>query len=136
MVGNGRSRFAVIDRGLRALAQVQFAGTDFQPVIGALVEVETPAQCDDPAVVEFDAAVMERGAGLDVELDAVFLQAPGDGDDLGTGFLFFLIVLVVGDKLDFLHGASIDTDFTEVEEVGDLMVMYGSSNLTFFAPCR
>ncbi len=49
-----------VDRGLHARTEVHIAGADVQPVVRALVNVETAADLHRPAVAEDDMAIMER----------------------------------------------------------------------------
>ena len=50
---------SIINRCLGALAEVELIGADIEPIVRALIEVEASAECNDPAVVEFHAAVVQ-----------------------------------------------------------------------------
>ena len=110
------------DRGLLALAEIEFVGADGEPVVGRLVDVEAASEGDVPAVVEFDPPVVECAAEFHGQLDPVLKEAVFDGSQLGLDLLFLEVVIVGSGQVNLLDGSGIDADLAESQEVHDLML--------------
>lgn len=74
-VARGASGSKDVYLGLQTFAQTHIHSTYLEPAARSLVEVQAPADLDDPAVVESNLSVMQIGVDIDFQLYVLLQQA-------------------------------------------------------------
>lgn len=77
MAYNGRLNFGVpknVNLGFEAFPQAEIVGANFEPTPRFLIEIQTPSDFDDPAIIEADFPVVHIRVKPYVQLDIKFQE--------------------------------------------------------------
>jgi len=99
------------------------------PALGFLVEIESPADLDDPSVVGTDLSVVDGIAEVHFELDSTFDEAVAKTCQRLFHLKPLLLIIVPGYKLNLLDRPPPHRCLAESNEVFDLM---GEPNVGLF----
>ncbi len=95
---------------------------NLKPARWLLIEIQSSADLDDPAVVETDFAVVDVGVELDLQLDVKLQQALLELFQLLCHLSQRGLVVVPRDQGDLFHGASFQHRLAEPNKVLDLVL--------------
>jgi hypothetical protein len=111
----------VSDCRFAALAKIVIVGSNLKPVIGRQKDVEAAAKLDDPAVVGTERTIVEGSFELNLQFYTVLRKTVRDNVKLLEGLGFLVVMFVGGDEGDRIYCADLHADFTETEEVQNLV---------------
>src|SRR2546430_4632712 len=106
---------------LQTFAQIQVMCADLKPTVRSLIEVQSPANLDYPAMIKLDLPVVHIGMKPDVQHDIEFEETLLQLAELVLEVSQLGLIIIVSDQRDLLDSRCFDDHFAEADKVLDLV---------------